>query len=278
MIAHDFYVTPGSFCKDLDIVINNVGYSQNSPGYNNGYHQRNSYILHYICSGTGTYKVNSKSYFLKKDDIFLVFPYTTVFYQASYSHPWCAYWEGFNGNKADYFVDRLGIKPEEPILLNRTNPEIMKCFENMSIEIQRETTNQERLLMFFYEIISLFTAPSSMLKVFDSSYINTAKRFVANHYNLPITVSDLADECNISTSQLYRCFKKELNISPHKYIETYKINKAVELISSTDLSFQDISYLLGYEYESHFFKVFKRVTSFPPSHFRCSANPKDQQR
>ena len=268
MIGHDFYVAPGSFCEDLDIVINNIGYSQNTPGYTNGYNQRNFFILHYVISGEGTYKVNSKIYTLKKNDLFLVFPNTTVFYQASFSHPWNAYWIGFNGNKAGYFVDRLGIKYEHPILLNKGNLDIIKCFENMYIEIQRKETSQERLLMFFYEMVSLFTASTSMLKVFNTSYVDTSKRFVASHYNLPITVTDLAEECNISTAQLYRYFKKDLGISPHRYIEQYKINKAVELISSTDLPYKDIACLLGFEYESHFFKVFKRVTEYPPSHYR----------
>lgn len=268
MITHNFFLNPDTMNQDLDIVINNIGYSHNPPGYTNGYHKPDYYIFHYIHSGKGIYHVNDKIYNIHENEGFMVFPDTTVFYQASYDDPWSAYWIGFKGHRADYFAEQMRICRSHPVYQYSDSHTLNNQMIRLYQEIQKQDLNQERLLMLFYELVSLFSQTHSPKNTIVSNYLDICNRFMQNYYNIPVEVGDLAQECHISTTQLYRYFQKTIHITPHKYIENFKMDKAKELISTTDLSYQEISYLLGYEYESHFFKVFKRNTGKTPSCFR----------
>ena len=93
-------------------------------------------------------------------------------------------------------------------------------------------------------------------------------QYIKNNIRLPIQVQDIADDQNLSTSQVYRIFKNNCGLSPHQYIDKAKIEKACEFIRDTNLSYQEISFLVGYEYISHFFKVFKKVTGCTPSTYK----------
>lgn len=51
-------------------------------------------------------------------------------------------------------------------------------------------------------------------------------------------------------------------------IQTLKLNKAIELLSSTDLKIRDISDAIGYENDTHFIRTFKKVYGISPNQYR----------
>ena len=62
------------------------------------------------------------------------------------------------------------------------------------------------------------------------------------------------------------------------YISELKINEAKELIRYTDRSFIDISSYLGFSTQSHFIKVFKKVTGKTPKAYRELANLDEEEK
>lgn len=54
----------------------------------------------------------------------------------------------------------------------------------------------------------------------------------------------------------------------HRYIMNYRIEKALQLIISSNLSFNEIAVLSGFKTQSHFTKCFKRITGKLPSDYR----------
>lgn len=269
MFTNDFFLDEKDFDKDLDIVINNVGFSRNSAGYTYGYDWREYYILHYIISGQGIYKVNDCTYHLHAKDGFLVPARTTVIYQADEAEPWSVYWVGFRGRKADYFLSRMNLSAENPVFHFDKDDSLITHMESMFKEVRYPQRAQEVLLGHFYQAAAcIINYNKDSPNPVSQNYVTIATRFIEHNFRIPLRVQDLAEECNISASQLYRCFIKELGISPHQYIEKLKMEKAVEFITQTDMPYKEIAYLLGYEYESHFFKVFKRTLRKSPSCFR----------
>ena len=120
------------------------------------------------------------------------------------------------------------------------------CMETMFKEVRYPQRAQETLLGHFYQvaacIINYIDADKSPVT---QNYITIATRFIEHNFRIPLQVQDLAEECNISASQLYRCFMKKLGLSPHQYIEKLKMEKAVEFITQTDMPYKEIAYLLG---------------------------------
>ncbi len=88
-----------------------------------------------------------------------------------------------------------------------------------------------------------------------------------NLYN-PIKVEEFAFLCNMSLSTFQRKFKQTYGISPAKYIEQQRIEKAKLLLIKTNNTISSISFQLGYDTLSHFSKVFKKNNNISSSEFR----------
>ncbi len=53
-----------------------------------------------------------------------------------------------------------------------------------------------------------------------------------------------------------------------EYLTAYRIDKAKDLLQSTDMSVSDIGHSAGYSESNYFLRVFKRVTGMTPSTYR----------
>lgn len=80
----------------------------------------------------------------------------------------------------------------------------------------------------------MLKAELSIKNTVKNSIVFQAIEFIHQHYREDITVHFIASNLNISNSYLSQIFKKELGISIIKYIITYRIQKAKELIASSD--------------------------------------------
>ena len=83
--AHVLQLT-GSKFRDLYLCF--CGVSECEPCHSFGPAVRPSYILHYILSGKGMYKVGDRKYKLMEGQGFLIEPEAVTFYQADEKEPW----------------------------------------------------------------------------------------------------------------------------------------------------------------------------------------------
>ncbi len=60
-------------------------------------------------------------------------------------------------------------------------------------------------------------------------------------------------------------FKRINGVSPWKYITIKRVEKAIELIKTTDMTKLDIAYACGFTSSSNFYKAFSAVTGKKPS-------------
>ena len=81
-------------------------------------------------------------------------------------------------------------------------------------------------------------------------------------------ISDVARHCSISQSGIYLLFKQNLNRTPNEVRLEIICDKAVELLSTTSLSVQEISDRLGFSSTSYFRKTLKAYTGKAPLEIR----------
>lgn len=94
--------------------------------------------------------------------------------------------------------------------------------------------------------------------------------YVYAHLTERITIEDLADHVNLSSSYLSRLFKQELGISVSDYIREKKLDRAQNLLRYTDNSFAEIANILSFSSQSHFIQAFKSHTGMTPKKYRDS--------
>lgn len=72
----------------------------------------------------------------------------------------------------------------------------------------------------------------------------------------------------MSRTQLFRRMKSLVRQAPANYIKSIRLQKAKELLETTDLTISEVAYRTGFLTISHFTKIFKNQYGLPPSVFR----------
>ena len=95
--------------------------------------------------------------------------------------------------------------------------------------------------------------------------------FEAEHTQLP-TVQYIADQLNLSPTYLSDLLKNLTGLTAQQHIHEKLIEKAKELLFTSNLSVSEIAYQLGFEYPQSFSKLFKKKTNLTPLEFKQSFN------
>lgn len=129
------------------------------------------------------------------------------------------------------------------------------------------TMNELRSLVekFVTGLIDLLSQESSSEP---SKMILSAVNYINQHYRENISLTDVADNVNISKNYLCDVFKKELGISFMNYITNLRMEKAKEFLSNTDMKMYEISEAVGYSDYAYFSQIFKKHTGTTLSAYR----------
>ncbi len=88
-------------------------------------------------------------------------------------------------------------------------------------------------------------------------------KYIDNNYSGDCDIKQLTEVFFISRSTLNRQFKKHLNISPSKYIESRRISAAKELLEKGE-SVQNVCIKCGFNDYSHFIALFRKKFGITP--------------
>ena len=89
-----------------------------------------------------------------------------------------------------------------------------------------------------------------------------------NITNYELSVSMLADNCNISISNLSHQFKAQMNCTISGYITEKRFAYASELLLKTDYTVNAIAEVLGYSQARSFIRKFRQYYGMTPTEYR----------
>ncbi len=102
-----------------------------------------------------------------------------------------------------------------------------------------------------------------------SPIVKQAQAYVQKHYHdSSLTLERIADELHVTTVYLSRMMKQELGISYIGLLTQLRINKAIDLLKTTDKPMRVIAEEVGYESQHYFSTSFKKVVGVSPKQFK----------
>ncbi|WP_106769194.1 AraC family transcriptional regulator [Paenibacillus faecalis] len=243
---------------------------------------RDSYIIHYIHSGRGTFTIHNHTYQLHAGQGFLIPPEVLVYYCANEQEPWTYSWFGFRGLHAKSLLQQSRLTARHPIFQivckdkSGTEREPVTGFETFYEELMaaREKRSRDVLsLSILYRLMAELIEnspeePDSKPEVSKEAYIRQAIQFIENNYSQRISVMDIARFVGLDRTYLSGLFKSQLGLSLQAFLLEYRMNRAKELLQNKELSISDISRSVGYIDPFLFSKMFKKVTGLSPLHMR----------
>ena len=83
-----------------------------------------------------------------------------------------------------------------------------------------------------------------------------------------VTIPDLASHLGLSNSRLGHVFKNGTGVALAVFLEQRRMERASELLRSTETRIKEITYLVGYLHESSFSRAFQKWFHCTPTDYR----------
>ncbi|MGX1174421.1 AraC family transcriptional regulator [Pseudomonas sp. R151218B TE3479] len=110
-------------------------------------------------------------------------------------------------------------------------------------------------------------APAGLLRGLGDERLAMAIRRIHEFPNQPWTVVQLAREAALSRSTFFERFKQAVGMAPMKYLLTWRMALAKNLLRTQDDSIAEIAQRVGYSSVSAFSVAFTRYTGFTPGRY-----------
>ena len=92
--------------------------------------------------------------------------------------------------------------------------------------------------------------------------------YIERNLNEDISLKKLSSISSMSTTSLYRFFKRELGMSPIEFILKEKVKCAKKLLKNPGIQINEVCYLSGFENANYFSRLFKKYEGITPKQYQ----------
>ncbi len=289
MLKKSKYLVTNERDKYWGLMVETVGYEEIMPGddypttgHADGYYFDvkkgrilGEYQMLYTIEGGGTFMSEhiKQPVKLNEGDIHLLFPGEWHTYSPDPHTGWKSYWIGFKGQNMDVRLKEGFLSPEKPIYHVGYSEELVQLYHSAyNAAIEEAAYAQQLLAGIVNHMIGLMYSLERNIELNKNrSHVDMIKRAqlrIREDLEKPLTIQQLAEDFGISYSTFRKLFKEYTGISPAFYQQDLRLQRAKELLSSTDLSVKEIAYRLNFETPDYFSSRFKIKTGRKPSELR----------
>lgn len=282
------YLIANSRDAEWGLTVSTVGHEDIAPGddypthgHADGYYftvergrTLNEYQLLYQPEGEGVFHSASVSEArIQAGDMFLLFPGEWHSYHPLAKTGWKSYWIGFRGVNMDHRVKAGFLSPKHPIYHVGYSGEILHLYSEAFKVAQREAPYMQQVLAgMVNHLIGLMYSLERVNRLGHNrthvDLINQARQRIRDGLEDDLTIQRIASDMGVSYSNFRKLFKEFTGVSPAFYQQELRIQRAKELLASTDWSIKEIAYQLRFESPDYFSSKFKAKTGMKPSEFR----------
>ena len=196
-------------------------------------------------------------------------PYSTYHYRCQPHAEALYYWLTVDGADADVLFAECGltkqcVKPiSNPRSLNQRIDEMLRVNENGLL--QQYELNAHLQLLFTH--LQRQVAPIDMNPRHREQLKEIVHR-IERYSERPISNAALAQKCSLSENYFITLFKQYTGDTPQEFRRKILVCRACNLLETTDLSIQEISYLLGLNDPMYFSRLFRKIQGVSPLKYR----------
>lgn len=238
--------------KDLNPV--SFGYQNCEKKYSFGPAVRMQWIIHFVVSGFGYYKIGEREYRIGPGEIFVIPPYEETYYEADDKNPWSYIWINFTADEP------LPLELKDTIRC----PEAQSIFYSMKKCDELKNGASAFLCSKLWELFALL----SENEAHNTDYIEKALEYIHSEYmNNNVTIDEIAGVLNLDRTYFSTLFKKRVGVSPKQYLLNYRMSIAASLMTENKNSVSVAAYSVGYTDIFNFSKMFKRYYGVSPKEY-----------
>jgi AraC-like DNA-binding protein len=280
------YLTANKSDVEWGLFIKVAGFTENPPHapypltrHPTGYHfswengrTLDEYQISYITKGQGILETRDQSVEISAGTVFMILPGQWHRYKPDSSTGWDEYYVGFDGAYADTIFRQPFFKTDSNAFIVGHNMTMLTSFKDIIEKVEGEHPGYQqqlagRVMNILGEIVAVVKNQKFQGKEIEKR-IREAQFDIRERLNQSINLEDFAERYRMSYSYFRRLFKTYTGLSPAQYHLQLRLQKARELLSSTDKPVKEIAFSLGFESQFHFSKIYKKKFGFSPNKAR----------
>lgn len=271
------------------LTISTVGYEEIAPGdsyptvgHADGYYfhvdrgrELQEYQLLYITEGEGRFcsAHHRRLTTVKEGDMFVLFPGEWHTYYPLIDKGWKSYWIGFKGRNMDERVSAGFLTPAKPVYHVGFSDEIVQLYRSALSAAADEAGYMQQLLagQVNYLIGMMYSLERNIELGRNQQHVDMVSRarlLIRESLETSLSIQEVAEQLGVSYSNFRKLFKEHTGLSPATYQQDLRLQRAKELLTTTDMSVKEIAYRLNFESPDYFSAKFKIKTGRRPSELR----------
>jgi transcriptional regulator GlxA family with amidase domain len=100
------------------------------------------------------------------------------------------------------------------------------------------------------------------------SQFQALEQAICERLGKPFPIPEMAQQCHMSLRSFHRAFIANYSVSPGKYLQLRRVERAKELLADLRLTIDDVASRCGFTQPSFFRTIFARETGLTPTQFR----------
>lgn len=92
--------------------------------------------------------------------------------------------------------------------------------------------------------------------------------WIPSHLHERLSVTELAQQAQVSDSRLFQLFAEVLNQSPMQYVQTQRMKRARQYLQDPYLAIKQVAHLCGYQDPNLFTRIFRQQHGLSPGRWR----------
>ena len=153
--------------------------------------------------------------------------------------------------------------------IENVGEDVRGCFDRMMQAQTQEDADGMKAMADFYALCAMvYPKIEDSCRVTIPFALQEAIGYIHENYRTLSRVSEISKACYLSESHLYHMFQEYLGTSPVAYLNSLRVQKAMEPLATTDKTIEDIAEEHGFHSGYYFRKIFKSVTGVLPSEYR----------
>ena len=235
-----------------------------------------SYLIKLTLSGQGTLEYNNAVYQLEPGSLFWIdCRKLQHYYTSKETGRWHILWVHFYGPTAKaYYEAFLEQNANSPVI----NPgydgqfadileKLIRLYGHKGSALQDDIFASGLLTQLMVNCISAADSHPKDTGQKSTDYVSAIQSFIDKNYQENISLDHLAQSFSINKFYLQKLFKKRSGLSPNEYLTRVRLEKAKNLLRTTDSTIIQIAQDVGYT-ASYFDNVFKKYESVTPQTYR----------
>ncbi|WP_020617863.1 AraC family transcriptional regulator [Paenibacillus daejeonensis] len=260
--ADYIYYTPGELDKAGSLWPVRAGRCLAKPNYEVGPKRIECYSVHCVQEGKVELDYEGGRIELSKGDLFCLFPNRSYQYRMIQAErPLEMSWLAIDGDRAGRLLALAGLSAEVPFRRGALTPlvdasvgsiisrleQIQRWHPSSALELQG------LLHGVFANLLQEEPADETEL----AGWIRKCEEYMMLHACEGITVRQVADFAGVHRSYFTQVFTSQTGVSPIKFLQKIRMDKAMGLLLTTDASVTEIGLSLGYANLYAFTRAFK---------------------